>query len=324
MQVQEAVNVMSTPVSLVLYRTGDGSAFEANLANIAAQVSGVSMGQVRMDESLEPVLPGKASLTLSAGQQRNVHYFSAPEEHEFEPFCNALRWLGTADKPLTSDLRDKLNRLTEPVDLVVLVASACNICPDVVQAALAVAVVQPLITLTIIDALQFPDVTDRFKVKSVPTIIINATMTVVGRVDADGLVNALLSVQETESLTDDIASMINAGRAEDAAALLCSRRQPRAILPLYTSNEFATRLGALVTIDEALARDPRILDPVLDDLSRLLFHDDVGLRGDTADLLGRIGNPAAIPSLQEALNDPDPDVREAVEEALQLLGRRSR
>ncbi len=320
MQVQDAVNAMSATVTLVLYSTGADSAFEANLANIAAQVNGVSMGQVRLDEGREPVIPGKASLTLSAKLQRNIHYLAAPEGHEFESFCKGIRWLGGADKPLTSELREKLNGLTEPVDLLVPIASACNHCPHVVQTALAVAVVQPLITLTIIDALQFPDMAERFNVKSVPTIIINATRTIVGRIEAEGLVNELVTVEGTKSLTDDLESMISSGRAEDAAALLCKRKEPQAILPLYVSNEFATRLGALVTIEEALGRDPRILDPVLDDLSRLLFHEDVGLRGDTADLLGRIGNPAAIPWLRKALDDPDLDVREAVEEALQRLG----
>jgi HEAT repeat protein len=130
----------------------------------------------------------------------------------------------------------------------------------------------------------------------------------------------LLNSQGPESLTADLDSMIQSGRAEDAAALLCASEKQRAILPLYVSKEFSRRIGALVALEEALAINPRILDPVLDDLIDLLSHEDVGLRGDTAELLGKIGNRAAIPALKRTLEDADPDVREAATEALEALG----
>jgi HEAT repeat protein len=101
--------------------------------------------------------------------------------------------------------------------------------------------------------------------------------------------------------------------------LLCCENRPDAILPIYLSKEFSVRMGALVTMDEALEMDPRILDPLVDDLVLLLSQDEVALRGDTAELLGKIGNPSAIPALKKAAEDPDPDVREAVEEALEVL-----
>lgn len=319
MLVQEAAEAISIPVTLVVHKTGSGGAFEKNIANIAAQISGVSMGRIGLDDGQEPVVPGKPSLSLGTEHQRNIHYLAAPEGLEFEAFIDAIGWLGASDKPLDDRSREVLNRLDESVHIRLLIASSCPNCPHVVRTALALAAAQPLITLTIIDALEFSDIAERFNVKAVPTIIINEARTVVGQITANRLVNEILSVQKSESLTEDLESMINSGRATDAAALLCTRKQPQAILPLYTSTEFATRVGALVTIQEALARDPRVMDPVLDDLSRLLFHEDAGLRGDTADLLGKIGNPGAIPSLRKALNDPNPDVREAVEEALQRL-----
>jgi HEAT repeat protein len=78
-------------------------------------------------------------------------------------------------------------------------------------------------------------------------------------------------------------------------------------------------MGALVALEEALDKNPRILDPIVDDLTSLLFQEEAALRGDTAALLGKIGNPAAIPALRKAVEDQDPDVREAAEEALQSL-----
>ena len=81
--------------------------------------------------------------------------------------------------------------------------------------------------------------------------------------------------------------MIRTGRAEDAAELMCRENRPAAILPIYLSNEFSVRMGALLAMEEALERNPRILDPVLGQLTDLLFQEEVALRGDTAELLER-------------------------------------
>ena len=58
---------------------------------------------------------------------------------------------------------------------------------------------------------------------------------------------------------------------------------------------------------------------IVDDLIPVLSHEDAGLRGDTAGILGQIGSIKAAPALRKALQDPDADVREAVEEALALI-----
>ncbi|MBM3302189.1 MAG: HEAT repeat domain-containing protein, partial [Deltaproteobacteria bacterium] len=156
-------------------------------------------------------------------------------------------------------------------------------------------------------------------VKSTPTIVINEGLTLVGQVSTEELAGRLMEVGKADSLTPILDSMIQSGRADDAAALICRETQPEALLPLYLSKEFSTRMGALVVMEEALALNPRALDPIVGQLTDILFQDDAPLRGDTAELLGKMGNPAAIPALRSAAEDEDPDVREAALEALELL-----
>jgi alkyl hydroperoxide reductase subunit AhpF len=323
-QVQAAAEAMTGPVTITVCRTGMDDPFEKTLANIAAQISGVSVNRIALEESAGPILPGKPSLTLAGELPGNIHYLAAPEGHEFKPFLNALSWLGRAAEPPDTAALKRLDSVTDRTQIMILIADTCTYCPHVVESVLAMAVHQPLVNATIVDAIQFGDLAERFKVKSVPTTIINDNRTVVGQVGIDQLVDHLLDSQGPESLTADLDSMIQSGRAEDAASLLCESKKPRAILPLYASKEFSKRIGALVTIEEALAINPRILDPALDDLIDLLSHEDVGLRGDTAELLGKIGNPAAIPALKRTLEDPDPDVREAAAEALEALEEKNR
>ncbi|MBI4961983.1 MAG: thioredoxin family protein [Desulfomonile tiedjei] len=320
MDVQKVASVMSDTVTILTNKPGTGDAFETNLVNIARQIAGVSMNRVEMvDEPGPSPFPEKPSLTLAVGNRRNIHYLAAPEGSELGPFLDALGWLGRGKEISGSESLTSLQDLSKPVDILVLIAAACPHCPQVVRAALALAIVQPLITVSIVDAVSFSDISERYKVKSTPTTIINDGMTIVGQIGVEQLASRLISAMGDESLTSVLDSMIKSGRAEDAAVLFCREKQPQAIVPIYLSKEFSTRMGALVTMEEALQINPRILDDIVEDLTPLLFQEEVGLRGDTAELLGKIGNPGAIPALRKAVKDPDPDVAEAAQEALEIL-----
>ena len=103
----------------------------------------------------------------------------------------------------------------------------------------------------------------RFKVKSTPTIVINEGMTLVGQITRDDLAKRVFEAGQGESLTSVLDSMIKSGRAEDAAELLCKENHPEAILPIYLSPEFSTRMGALLAMEEALERNQRVFDPIV-------------------------------------------------------------
>ncbi len=321
MTVQATGDKITGEVTIVVNTAEPSDPFETNLVNVARQISGVSMNRIRIERGDGNVFPGKPSLTLSDGKVSNVHYLAAPEGRELVPFLDALLWLGSGLEPLKAEVADSLLRLTVPVHVLVLMAESCPHCPETVRAAVSLAVRRPLITVSVVDAIRFTDMAERFKVKSTPTVIMNDGLTLLGRISSDELAGHLLSMAAADSsLTPVLDSMVKSGRAEDAGRLLCSENQPQAVLPIFTSKEFSARMGALVAMEEALIHNPRVLDPIVDQLTALLFQDEVGLRGDTADLLGKIGNPVAAPALRKAAEeDPDPDVREAAQEALELL-----
>jgi len=321
--VQAVAEKMIRPVTILVNRGISEDPFQSNLVTVAAQVSGVSMNRINIEEWHSDSFTDKPALTLSWDGHQNVQYLAAPEGRELDPFLECLLLMGGGKEIPASSALDRLRDLTVATRILVLVAQACPHCPQAVHAALQLAVAQPLISVAIVDAVQFYDFAERFKVKSTPTVIINDGYTTVGKITVEELVGHVLRTGDAGSFTETLESMIKTGRAEDAGDLLCRENQPLAILPIYLSKEFSARMGALVAMDEALERDPRILDPLVEDLTLLLSQDDVALRGDTAELLGKIGNPIAIPALRKAAEDPDPDVREAVEEALEALETKS-
>jgi alkyl hydroperoxide reductase subunit AhpF len=312
--VQEVSDQITRQVTLRVNAEPSDLPFQRNLVNVARQVAGVSMNRVILEESYEAVLPGKPSITLISGNYRNIHYLASPEGPEFQPFLDAL-----AKPMLETDTQTSLSDSDSPVEVLVLLAAACPHCPKVVRRVLSLATSQPLLTVIMADVLQYSDLAERYAVRSTPTLVINDGATLVGDVSQEEILRAIIASGDPDSLTTVLRSMIDAGRAEDAAALMRSRRRPRAILPLYRSKEFSVRMGALVALEAALEQDPRSLDPIVEDLTTLLSEDDVALRGDTAELLGNIGDVRAVEALRKATEDPDSDVREAAVEALELL-----
>lgn len=310
---------LSETVAIHVANAQSGAVFDKNLVNIARQIAGVSWGRITIEEDAGAVFGGKTSITLAAGGRRNIHYLAAPEGLELAPFLDAISWLGKAAPVPASTVLPRLDSLNEPVSVLVLVTAACPHCPEVVRKLLAAAVYAPLLTVTVVDAVAHDDLAARYKVKATPTVIFDGRATLVGRITEAEIVDEVLRKSADTSLTEVLESMIKAGRAEDAAELMVQEGQAAAILPVYQSPELALRIGALVAMEEALAMDPRALDPILDELCALLAHEDARLRGDTADILGKIANPRAVPALRTLLDDPDPDVVDAATDALAAL-----
>ncbi len=319
-KIQSVCSNVSNPVTLLV----NGSALDytghPSLPNIAAQISGVSMNHVAFDYWDAPVFPDKPSITLAVGERRNIHFLATPENRELEPFLEAITWLsGSAQPPAHSEL-EALKTVQRPVELVVFMSGFCPHCPAVVRHAIYIAAVQPLVDVSIVDATLFGDLAEKYKVKSTPTVVFSEGFTHVGELSLENMVKYVTQTDSPDFTTATLDSMIKNGRAEDAAVLLCKKRFPQAILPIFKAPEFSNRMGALLVMEEALSLDPRCLDTLVGPLSELLNLDETALRGDTAELLGKIGDPSASGALQTLLQkENDPEVTEAAKEALERL-----
>lgn len=317
---QEVAAALSVPVSMVMHRLDSGSFFESNLRNIARQINGVSLNQIRLDEKGESLGPFLPYLALLNEDFETIFYHAAPEGSEFEPFLDVVTWLGSTGKPLSGNCEQPDgSQVSDSVEILIFIAPTCPHCPVMVRTCVKIAAKNPSLRLRIIDALHFRDWAERYKVKSTPTVVVDEGLTFVGNVDFEELRSGILSVRGPNFTTKILESMINTGRAEDAGLWICMKKAARAVLPLYRSPVFSQRMGALVAMEEALSQDARILDGIVDDLILLLSHEDDGLRGDTSELLGKIGLPEAIPHLMGLKDDPNEDVRDAAMEALEIL-----
>lgn len=265
----------------------------------------------RIAEQLAAAAAPRLLLEVRAGGDRpslrvcNVRYLALPLGAELAPFLDLLLQLDRSAPRGTEPPRARLLLLTAP---------ACPVCPAAVSVCNQLAALSPWLELTIVDAQQFPELAAGCR--SVPTLIIDRRRALIGPISLDELHALLARGDQPDRLQADLASLVQAGRLADAGRLLHEPEGGAAFAALFAAAPLPERVGLLLLAEEVLAEEPTLLDSALPHLVRVQGSSDPSRRGDLADLLGRIGSPAARRALQAMLEDEHPEVRAAAREAL--------
>ncbi len=101
------------------------------------------------------------------------------------------------------------------------------------------------------------------------------------------------------------------------------RRQPHYLVPLIEllgdkGTGIHTRIGIMAILEDL--ENTELGASVVDPLAALTSSQDNRIRVDACQALSLTGSAAAIPHLKACLNDPDAEVRETAQEALEELG----
>jgi thiol-disulfide isomerase/thioredoxin len=304
----------------IIFQEGEHNFFSQALKDFARAVSEAAGGKISVSmKKGGSSLPGLPVLTISGEHSRNIHYLALPEGYELYPFIQAIKFLAPGYTPLSDKAKEAIATITTPVEVRVFISPYCTNCPQVVETVIKLASVNPLVSAFIIDVHNFRELADEHHLKSVPATVINNELVLFGSITEEKLAE-LLAKKDTPLYGRELMrSLIESGITLKAADLICHEKGKEVILELFQEGDFFTRLGILVTFEEALEKDPGAIQGMVPQLIELLSHQDHRIRGDIADLLGKIGDPNAIPHLQKLTGDPHPEVAEASAEALEMI-----
>ena len=188
-----------------------------------------------------------------------------------------------------------------------------------VEAVINLASANSLISAYIADVQYFEELAEKYKIQSVPATIIDQHLVLLGQLTQERLAELLAQREGPDYDRERIRSLIERGLIAEAADLICKEEGGQAALSLFEQGDLSMRMGVLVVFEEALESDALSVRKMVPQLITLLSHEDARIRGDIADLLGKVGDLRAIPHLEKLATDDDPDVVEATVEALDLL-----
>ncbi len=261
---------------------------------------------------------GRGRTSLDAGGAIAYHAGMDPHLQDFDGLGNL------ADPAEVEAIQPTLEPLEKDTEVLLFVAPGCPVCPRQLKAAVTVAMASPRVALEIVDASREPELAARYQVRSVPTTVVDDELIMVGVVPAPELARRLVERQGPEARKLVFTALVEAGRHADAAERLADGRGAGAFLELWSTSTMEGRMRLLLVAEEALLHDPDGLDPLVPELVAGLEGEgplagDPSRRGDTADLLGRIGHADSRPALERLANDPNDEVAEAAADALTAL-----
>jgi glutaredoxin-like protein len=104
-----------------------------------------------------------------------VQFSGTPSGHEFGTLINDILMVSGRDSGLNEKTREFLKNLKQPLVLQVFVTPGCPYCPRAVVLAHQMAMENPqMIRAEGVEAMEFPELADRFNVHGVPQTVINS------------------------------------------------------------------------------------------------------------------------------------------------------
>lgn len=124
-----------------------------------------------------------------------VRYAGIPSGHEFTSLVHDLVLVSARDSGLREQTRELLKNVNKPITLQVFVTPTCPYCPRAVVLAHQMALESPFIQAEMVEAMEFPELSQEYGVSGVPQTTINSGAgTVVGAVPEDYLLAEILRV----------------------------------------------------------------------------------------------------------------------------------
>jgi len=121
-----------------------------------------------------------------------IRYAGIPSGHEFSSLVNEIILVSGRDSNLSKETREYLSTINQPVLMQVFVTPTCPYCPRSVILAHQMALESPWIEAEMVEAMEFPELSNRHNVSGVPQTTINdGAANVVGAVPEQNLIAEL-------------------------------------------------------------------------------------------------------------------------------------
>ena len=192
-QVTEALAPMRQPVEVVIYTRGrlivpgaDEAGLEAETVELVRELASVNPLITVEERSLATDPDAKelgitlapTTLLREAGSQRtNIRFAGFPGGYEFRTLLDALIMLGTGESGLGERSQGELARIDSPLRMQAFVTPTCPYCPKAVVTAYKFAFHNPNVIAEGVEASEFPGLSGRLGISSVPDTVISGQST---------------------------------------------------------------------------------------------------------------------------------------------------
>jgi glutaredoxin-like protein len=131
------------------------------------------------------------ALVVEGARDYGIRFYGIPAGFEFASLLEAIKMASAGSAELSPFIREQLRTLTLPLDIKVFVTLTCPYCPIQVNLAHRMAMASELITASMVESTEFPELAAQFKVLGVPRTVVNNTIQIEGTMPDDVFVSRL-------------------------------------------------------------------------------------------------------------------------------------
>lgn len=115
------------------------------------------------------------ALVVMDEKDYGIRFYGIPSGYEFSSLIEAIKLVSTGENPLSPEGRSFLDKLEKDVHLQVFVTPTCPYCPGAVILAHQMAYYSPKVKADMVEATEFPQLSQKYNVYGVPRTVINET-----------------------------------------------------------------------------------------------------------------------------------------------------
>lgn len=191
-QLNKVFEKMQKPLTLKLHldKTPKSEELRKFVSELAARTEKLNV--TTAENSKEQHKPFVEILT-DDGEKTGLGFHGVPTGHEFTPFIlGLLNASSDSGLKISAETEQKIKSLPK-TDMKILVTLTCSMCPELVAAAQKAASINENITAEAYDVSLFPDLREKYKIMSVPCLVVNENDVSFGKKDIDTLINFLIN-----------------------------------------------------------------------------------------------------------------------------------
>lgn len=186
-QVREAFEAIQHPVHILFFGTQEQCQYCADTLQLVKELTDLSehLKLSIFDIEKDATIAQNYNVTLVPGLviagedddgpvDYGIRYAGIPSGHEFGSLIQDILIVSGRDSGLSESTRVFLAALEEPVLLQVFVTPTCPYCPQAVITAHRMALESQWVTAEMVEATEFPELSNQFGIMGVPDTVINS------------------------------------------------------------------------------------------------------------------------------------------------------
>lgn len=131
------------------------------------------------------------ALLDSNKEYSGIKFHGVPGGHELNSFIIAIYNLAGPGQALDNTILNEIKSIDKKINIKVAVSLSCHLCPDVVMASQRLAIENKNIEAEMLDLSEFPELKSKYKIMSVPAIILNDEQLFFGAKKIDEIVSLI-------------------------------------------------------------------------------------------------------------------------------------